>query len=488
MGEEKRETVVVHVFGSTQNDPVQNELLDALEQNGVQYEFQIDLANLSQVRQNKENQVVLLLLMNNLYSEKQIKQAMKAKIGQDERAKKVHPFAYPYPFSSSQLGQLSSIQEVLNYCTLLRQRKAKKKSIRLSGVHSINKSLSSSKQIVKLSTDSVYSTLYYYKNTVYWQQQSELYDQITDIFSKENRYCAFLDLNSMVGKQREDRNKKMLIVAPARIAEEVSKAISKKGKEDSIDAVLIGPLEPNRFYLSKSVILVTDSPARLFYYLRDKNMVASGTVSLLFEQLIKNDKYAFEGTIGSPVVHSEAVTSPQRVEVSDFAQNLIQPSPTTNSNNNEYQLVAEKVHPPEQVKHKIKKIKSPVKVRPEQVVRDDLNVGIVVKQPLAEQIKQTDEYYTNKQGQKIRKSFATTLDIATSSPNIRHPPPAAVHNYQSARQIQHYPLRHQKFRNPSNIIHETSDEYRGSNKESIVNIEAESKNKLLSKEISQAEE
>lgn len=128
----------------------------------------------------------------------------------------------------------------------------------------------------------------------------------------------------------------MLIVAPARIAEEVSKAISKKGKEDSIDAVLIGPLEPNRFYLSKSVILVTDSPARLFYYLRDKNMVASGTVSLLFEQLIKNDKYAFEGTIGSPVVHSEAVTSPHRVEVSDFAQNLIQPSPTTNSNNNEY--------------------------------------------------------------------------------------------------------------------------------------------------------
>jgi hypothetical protein len=67
-----------------------------------------------------------------------------------------------------------------------------------------------------------------------------------------------------------------------------------------------------------------------------------------------------------------------------------------------------------------------------------------------------------------------------SSPDIPYPPPAPTRHYPTAHNIRqqsnyHFPMKQNNYRHPSMIIHETSDEYRGSNKESVVNIEGDSK-------------
>lgn len=115
--------------------------------------------------------------------------------------------------------------------------------------------------------------------------------------------------------------------------------------------------------------------------------------------------------------------------------------------------------------------------------------NVSIRTPAPGPIIETNEFYTNKQGERIpKKSFTTTTTTtttngATAGANIRYvsPPkglsPSHFSN-QGDSQFNQMGNNNSKFKS-SYIIQETSDEYRGSNKDSIVNLEPESKSKYL---------
>lgn len=81
-----------------------------------------------------------------------------------------------------------------------------------------------------MSSESHYQSLFYYRNNDYGSQDSPLYEQIIDILSKDNSYYPFIDLSNALKQINSNSDKKVLVVCPSRLTEEVSKALKKKNK------------------------------------------------------------------------------------------------------------------------------------------------------------------------------------------------------------------------------------------------------------------
>lgn len=46
------------------------------------------------------------------------------------------------------------------------------------------------------------------------------------------------------------------------------KFLKKKSKESFIDVMLVGPVNPNQYILSKNIVLATNSPRKVYEYLK----------------------------------------------------------------------------------------------------------------------------------------------------------------------------------------------------------------------------
>lgn len=279
------------------------------------------------------------------------------------------------------LKRLSSLKEVIAVCEKLKCQTKKHKSIRLAGVHSIDKSLSSSKMIKKVSTDSHYQNIKYLRNNLYGLYENELYDKITEIFVKESTFEPYMDLNSAVESCKDLKNKKALLMAPANHNEDIIRMLKKKSKENIVDVILVGPINANQYVLSKNIVLATNSPNKLYQYLKEKNMISPHIVTFMFEELIRSERFTSEGKIRDD---SSAVAGDQAWEggrdqaapliVSDFFNKISESTPA-NGISNDYQVGSDKK---EETKPKIKKIKSPAKSRPSEVKQNDNDISIRV--------------------------------------------------------------------------------------------------------------
>jgi hypothetical protein len=50
---------------------------------------------------------------------------------------------------------------------------------------------------------------------------------------------------------RDDKSKQILLIAPMDLGHELMKGIKEKKKSEVFDVILIGPVEPHRYYLKK---------------------------------------------------------------------------------------------------------------------------------------------------------------------------------------------------------------------------------------------
>lgn len=61
--------------------------------------------------------------------------------------------------------------------------------------------------------------------------------------------------------------------------------------------MLIGPVNPSQYMLAKNIVLATNSPRKVYEFLKEKNMISPHIVTFMFEELIRSGKYESERRI-----------------------------------------------------------------------------------------------------------------------------------------------------------------------------------------------
>ncbi len=150
-------SALIMVFGSATVDDKQNQLLDILSQFQANTELKPDLCELSAQQLNKSESNVMALIMTNMYKSRDIERYLSKSFS--EYNKNVHIYTYPVPVPELYLQNLMDSKEVLMIYQQLKREKHK--SIKLATVYSIDKKLSSSKNITKISNESHYQKVKY---------------------------------------------------------------------------------------------------------------------------------------------------------------------------------------------------------------------------------------------------------------------------------------------------------------------------------------
>jgi hypothetical protein len=84
--------------------------------------------------------------------------------------------------------------------------------------------------------------------------------------------------------------KKSLLVIPANGSEQLLREIAKRWKEKEVEVVVVGRAEANEFYLNKNIVLVTNSPLKLYEYLQHCQLISPHLIKSLFENLIHSEQ------------------------------------------------------------------------------------------------------------------------------------------------------------------------------------------------------
>ena len=238
-----------------------------------------------------------MILLSCVWDENSLKEEMQKNIGEGQSWRKVHVYTYPNYISSLGINNLSEPKQVIDTYEELRYFNSnKKKSIRLNGVYSIDKRQnSSSKNLIKVSTDHVYQSIKYYRISGYEDISNDLYDNLVAIIKKEPYVDSFTDIEDTVKKgkkvDKEDRKKKILMLAPADVGEEVVKIVKAEKKKSVFDVILIGPLAPHTYYLSDNVMLVTNESSKVYDFFSDKNIISSSVISEMYQVFIRHQVF-----------------------------------------------------------------------------------------------------------------------------------------------------------------------------------------------------
>ena len=121
-------------------------------------------------------------------------------------------------------GKVKNVAPISNG---FREKSKSSRSIRLAGVHSIDRSLSSTKNITKIKTgDQQYEKIVYYEGVDPQVEITDLYHNLVSILRESNACFGFVEINKTVTKNRpQDKSKKYLLVVPEDIGKPVMDAI-----------------------------------------------------------------------------------------------------------------------------------------------------------------------------------------------------------------------------------------------------------------------
>ena len=132
-------------------------------------------------------------------------------------------------------------------------------------------------------------------------EDSYLYNKVSDILATDSQFEPFASVVSAIGKaaKEDSRGKKVLVIAPVSMGDEISKQIKKYGKEAMIDVILIGQPETNKMVLEKNIILATSSPDKLYQYFQEKQVLSPDLVKMFYERLVTKSNYGNSNSNGN---------------------------------------------------------------------------------------------------------------------------------------------------------------------------------------------
>ena len=128
-----------------------------------------------------------------------------------------------------------------------------------------------------------------------------MYNKVSDILATDSHYEPFASVVSAIGKaaKEDSRGKKVLVIAPVSMGDEISKQIKKYGKEAMIDVILIGQPETNKMVLEKNIILATSTPDKLYQYFQEKQVLSPDLVKMFYERLVTKSNYGNSNSNGN---------------------------------------------------------------------------------------------------------------------------------------------------------------------------------------------
>ena len=283
------------------------ELLDYLSANNYAFDYYIQLEDMVRVRERQDGKMHMVLLIAHAFSEEELKKELDKNI-REGNSQKTHIYTYPnhvpslslnYLKSHGEVGQTYSQHQNPSVAVLESapvdakvepkveaKGRGKHKSIRLAGVHSIDRSFSSTKEITKVRpSKAVYEYILYLDREEAGFEQPILYQKLVRVF-RQSRVCEpFDNINKTINRTHpKDKKKKILMIAPEYNIEVMLEAYrEEKNKDEIFDMIFVGELRSNRNLMQPGVMMATNRSQDIYEFLQSQKFVTQNFLTDIYE-------------------------------------------------------------------------------------------------------------------------------------------------------------------------------------------------------------
>ena len=109
-------------------------------------------------------------------------------------------------------------------------------------------------------------------------KNATLFSSVVNLIKEERNSSPIWDVRDAISKiNTYDEDKKILLVAPTEMAQELIQVIHSKSKEKIIHLMLIGDIDPHNYFLDHSVALATNDPEQVYEFFKSNKILSPNT-------------------------------------------------------------------------------------------------------------------------------------------------------------------------------------------------------------------